>query len=45
MKRLQYTPEQIKIMVETGAKDREIFVEEMCKKLRGMLTEGDPAAC
>ena len=43
MKKLHYTPEQIKIMVETGAKDREIFVEEMCKKLRGMLTEGDPA--
>lgn len=42
MKRLKYSPEQVKIMIETGAKEQEVFVEDMCKKLRGMLTEGHP---
>ncbi|CAE7576016.1 unnamed protein product [Symbiodinium natans] len=42
MKRLQYTPEQIKTMLETNAQDEESFVDDMCKLLRGMLTPGSP---
>ncbi|CAE7162946.1 unnamed protein product [Symbiodinium pilosum] len=42
MKNLKYTPEQIKTMLETNAEDEEIFVENMCKLLRGMLTRGSP---
>ncbi|CAK8987087.1 unnamed protein product [Durusdinium trenchii] len=41
-KRLKYTPDQIKIMIETDAKETDVFIEDMCKKLRGMLTEGHP---
>jgi len=42
MKRLKYTPEQVQIMIETGAKEQDVFVDDMCKKVRGMLTEGHP---
>mmetsp|Transcript_11302 Transcript_11302/g.19783 ORF Transcript_11302/g.19783 Transcript_11302/m.19783 type:complete len:635 (+) Transcript_11302:49-1953(+) len=42
MKRLKMTPEQIKTMLETQAKEEEVFVDDMCKLLRGMLTQGSP---
>ncbi|CAJ1451229.1 unnamed protein product, partial [Effrenium voratum] len=40
MKRVNLTSEQLKIMLSTDAKDQDDFVEEMCQKLRGMLTPG-----
>eukprot|EP00439_Symbiodinium_sp_Y106_P037886 s1303_g4.t1 len=42
MRKLTYTPEQIKTMLETNAQEEEVFVDDMCKLLRGMLTQGSP---
>lgn len=37
-KRLKYTPDQIKIMIETDAKETDVFIEEWLKNVRNMYS-------
>lgn len=39
-KRMDLTDEQLQTMLETNAKDEEVFINEMCKLTRSMLTKG-----
>ena len=39
-KRMDLTDEQLQTMLETNAKDKEVFINEMCKLTRSMLTKG-----